>query len=232
MRHESNSCEPGSSVGWAIRNQGVIAVKRPIVVDYLLVFAASCVITVAIWPRQEARQIFRLQSSDGQWKTRSLALNDPVLQSIENQIDAAAEFQDSPQFAVQNWQSELADFYRKNPVEKESFESISTDDQTAVGDSNAADRATTASISDEIVTASYEKNSASATSLGTDPVQQTSLRATDPSPSSAVDAGLIEENSKHLQLIVPAAPPVELKEIIPPQNPKTPKPQNPKTPLI
>lgn len=166
---------------------------RPAVIDYLLVFAASCVITVTIWPRGEARQILSLQTSDGQWQTRSLAISDPNLQLIDAKLKAIDAHNRSPEVAVAAWKEELLEFYQNSEAEDSSNNASQTKDSTKDDDA-----VTTASISDDVVTASYEE----------------------------VDAREAEANAiTRTSLQVPAAEipksefPVELMGTIPPQKP-------------
>ncbi|TWU02750.1 hypothetical protein [Stieleria varia] len=110
--------------------------------DLLLVFSASCVLTLALWPRSPARQIVHLETSSGHWETRSLATNDPRLELIGTALLAKELQSNSPDVAVATWRRELDSFYRANPPR----------DANGSVDTVAA----TASISDDVVIASYE----------------------------------------------------------------------------
>ncbi len=118
--------------------------------DLLLVFSASCVLTLALWPRGESRQVFEIETSQGNWESRSIALSDPIVQGIERQLAETQRLAHSPEVAVAAWKQELSSHYQKNPT-------ITTDGEPA-SQTDVFATATTASISDEVVTASYESS--------------------------------------------------------------------------
>ncbi|MEL7338231.1 MAG: hypothetical protein AAFN70_18720 [Planctomycetota bacterium] len=103
---------------------------RATLVDLGLAFAAVFVTTLAIWPRTEESQLVRYHLGDDQWETYRIATSDPTLRSLQTKVERIQTPEAYPSYAAAKWRKSLAEFYTQTP--------------------------TTASLSDQVATASFE----------------------------------------------------------------------------
>ncbi|KAA5540649.1 hypothetical protein FYK55_19845 [Roseiconus nitratireducens] len=122
---------------------------RSTLVDLLLAFAAVYVLTLACWPKSKPRQIVRCQisspqSSGPQWRTYSLAIDDPQLKQLHQKLDQWNSLESDPGYVTAKWQKELAEFYAQGKRRPHASPTAGGDGPTAT------------TRSDSIATASYE----------------------------------------------------------------------------
>ncbi len=138
-------------------------------VDLALAFAAAFVITLAVWPKSSPRQIVRCYFADGGWETYSLDVNDPTLGTLKEKVKQWTTPESYPEYVTAKWQKEVAEFYDNgNPypaqraglaAPKLSPPARSTPSQSVERSSAGGhldDGPATATISDTVMTASYE----------------------------------------------------------------------------
>ncbi|QDV82756.1 hypothetical protein [Stieleria magnilauensis] len=123
---------------------------RSNIVDLALAFAATFVITLAVWPRDAPRQIVRCHLTDHGWKTYSIAIDDPSLDELKRKVRTWSKPESHPEYVTAKWQKEVAEFYEKSQPAR-------TQDGAVPRPVKRADRRPmTATISDTVTTASYE----------------------------------------------------------------------------
>ena len=123
---------------------------RSTLIDLGLVFAATFVITLAMWPQATPRQVVRCNTPELGWKTYSIAINDPSLDALKKKVHRWKTPEFHPQYVTAKWQKETAEFYEKSipcaGAEEGECSEPTRDDQAP----------TTATLSDTVATASYE----------------------------------------------------------------------------
>ena len=139
--------------------------------DLLLVFSASCVIALAVWPRGSERRQFTLETKTGDHVVRSLPCDGALMQKIERRVEAIVRYNKSPAVALVAWNQELKNFYQAHPAksrccdnkescEQESCSAEPCEEKCDDGNDQPTELPpTTASISDEIITASFDGSS-------------------------------------------------------------------------
>lgn len=131
-------------------------------VDLALAFAATFVITLALWPRTTPRQIVRCNSAESGWKTYSIDVDDPSLAKLKQQIDQWKTPESHPAYVTAKWQKEVAEFYENcKPCEPSVAPSSGAPAKEAQRRSLTVPL--TATISDTVIIASYETNDQAAT---------------------------------------------------------------------
>ncbi|MEO1616642.1 MAG: hypothetical protein AAFV88_12370 [Planctomycetota bacterium] len=85
--------------------------ERRMSLDLVLIFAAVFTITLVTWPRQDARQVVRLQQEDDTWATRSLAVSDPQLTELRQKVRRWESPESDPDYATAKWRKETAEHY-------------------------------------------------------------------------------------------------------------------------
>ncbi|QDV43373.1 hypothetical protein Enr13x_32290 [Stieleria neptunia] len=123
---------------------------RSNIVDLALAFAATFVITLAVWPRDAPRQIVRCQLSDQGWKTYSIAIDDPSLDELKRKVRTWSMPESHPEYVTAKWQKEVAEFYEKSRPSRGKNDSVPRPVKRQTR------RPMTATISDTVTTASYE----------------------------------------------------------------------------
>nr|WP_201723869.1 hypothetical protein [Rhodopirellula sp. SM50] len=147
---------------------------RSNIVDLALAFAATFVITLAVWPRESPRQIVRCHLTDQGWKTYSIAIDDPSLDELKRKVRTWSMPESHPEYVTAKWQKEVAEFYEKSQPARAQNDSVPRPVK------RADRRPMTATISDTVTTASYE------TEIGdpTDVIQQAAYAE----PIESIDA--------------------------------------------
>ncbi|WP_182865045.1 hypothetical protein [Stieleria mannarensis] len=123
---------------------------RSNIVDLALAFAATFVITLALWPRDAPRQIVRCNMADQGWKTYSIAVNDPSLDELKQKLRRWATPESHPAYVTAKWQKEVAEFYENSRPAAAEAKPIPRPVK------RASRTPMTATISDTVTTASYE----------------------------------------------------------------------------
>ncbi|QEF99727.1 hypothetical protein Mal15_37930 [Stieleria maiorica] len=123
---------------------------RSNIVDLVLAFAATFVITLALWPRDAPRQIVRCNTADQGWKTYSIAINDPSLDDLKQKLRRWATPESHPAYVTAKWQKEVAEFYENSQPAAAEAKPIPRPVK------RASRSPMTATISDTVTTASYE----------------------------------------------------------------------------
>jgi len=90
---------------------------RSVQVDLMLVFAATFVITLAFWPRQQPRQVLHCRAETSQWKTYSIPAADPSLVKIESLLYRWRTPEFDRRYVTAKWQLEVAKFYQQSASE-------------------------------------------------------------------------------------------------------------------
>lgn len=122
-------------------------------IDLLLMFAATFAITVAFWPRNAPLQVVKCLDMDSTWKTYSIAVDDPALESLRHRLDQWKRPELDPAYASAKWRKELADRYREEAVQSHQAASV----QEIPAEPVAPPQPTTARLSDTVTFASYEQ---------------------------------------------------------------------------
>lgn len=123
---------------------------RSTLIDLALAFAATFVITLALWPQTTPRQVVRCNTTEAGWKTYSIPIDDPSLDELKEKIHRWKTPEISSTYAAAKWQKEVAEFYENcKPCNADS-------DQEPCCEPTKEHAPTTASISDTVITASYE----------------------------------------------------------------------------
>ena len=89
----------------------IATTRRMAIRDFLLVFTATLVIALSLWPGARARQTVDLSSPQGVSQRYSLALDDPRLEKLRRDLDGWSRGSPHTALAVAKWQAELADYY-------------------------------------------------------------------------------------------------------------------------
>ncbi len=123
---------------------------RSNIVDLALAFAATFVITLAVWPRDAPRQIVRCHLTDQGWKTYSIAIDDPSLDELKRKVRKWSMPESHPEYVTAKWQKEVAEFYESSQPSRAQRDSVPRPVK------RQPRRPMTATISDTVTTASYE----------------------------------------------------------------------------
>lgn len=123
---------------------------RSTLVDLVLAFAATFVITLALWPQTPSLQIVRCQLDQQGWKTYSIAIDDPSLDELKERIRLWKTPESHPSYVTAKWQKEVAEFYEKSEPRHVSESADHATPKVRTGG------AATATISDTVTRASYE----------------------------------------------------------------------------
>lgn len=202
---------------------------RSTLIDLTLAFAAVFVITLALWPRSEPRQVIRLREENGEWATYSLPANDPNLEPLQEKVRRLTEIESDPAYTAAKWQLDLVSHYEKSRQHESGGESdqpsaeLSEEpiDEATVALMHLDDaNSTTAKISDSVATVSFEQPEESLSKSGSsnDAIEQTQSEQEDidaaissPSPSdlnywaevrSAAEARISELESRRADVPV------------------------------
>lgn len=145
---------------------------RSTLIDLALAFAATFVITLALWPKATPRQVVRCNTAEAGWKTYSIAIDDPSLDDLRQQVHRWNTPEADSNYASAKWQKEVAEFYEQcKPCEP-------ADDQNTGSEPSDKDGPATATISDTVLRVSFEMPVAT----HRNPVQ-TAVYLESPSPS-------------------------------------------------
>ncbi|MEO1525246.1 MAG: hypothetical protein AAFX06_07400 [Planctomycetota bacterium] len=123
-------------------------------IDLLLMFAATFAITVAFWPRNSPLQVVRCLDQEANWKTYSIATDDPALAKLRDKLERWQRPELDPAYAQAKWRKELADRYHEEVAE--SFEPAPIPEVPVI--EPVKPEATTARLSDTVTFASYEQD--------------------------------------------------------------------------
>jgi len=134
---------------------------RSHLLDLVLVFAATFVITLAFWPRSTPRQILRCQTSDGQWRTFSIAAGDPRLKQLRMDLEQYQTLESDREYVLAKWQKELAEFYLGTPAVDRNASAAArvtrrSDDSIKLA--RPATAPATVVLSDNVATASFDES--------------------------------------------------------------------------
>ncbi|MCO8123024.1 hypothetical protein NHH03_14845 [Stieleria sp. TO1_6] len=125
---------------------------RSKLIDLALVFAATFVIALAVWPKTTPRLVVRCNTVDKGWQTYSIAVDDPSLNELQQKVHRWNVPESDPQYVTAKWQKELAEFYQQ-------CEQPRADNPDVDAPSAAANTPATATLSDSVTTASFDQPS-------------------------------------------------------------------------
>ena len=118
-------------------------------VDLALAFVATFVITLALWPQPSPRQVVHCRAGNSDWKTYSIAVNDPSLAEIKTLLHRWQTPEFDRRYVTAKWQIELAKFYQSAAARPGRKLSIAK--QAVRSDSPATFR-----LSDTVATVSFD----------------------------------------------------------------------------
>ncbi|OYP34460.1 hypothetical protein [Rhodopirellula sp. MGV] len=145
---------------------------RPQLLDQLLVFSATFVVVLGLWPAQAKRQVLHCQtgvdaeSNTQQWTTYSIPVDHPSLAKLKESVERWQTPENDPVYVTAKWRKQVAEFYEKSSPCKS--DSLNAEDCVGTNVEDDAEQhtpksrrrshsgPTTASISDSVITASYE----------------------------------------------------------------------------
>ncbi|MFK8114845.1 MAG: hypothetical protein AB8B91_21770 [Rubripirellula sp.] len=90
----------------------MIAMQRQMAIhDFLLLALAVVVIVLNCWPTPANRQMIDVRGPQGEIQRYSLAVDDPRLQELEQQLYRRSQSRPLPGLTWARWQAEVAEFY-------------------------------------------------------------------------------------------------------------------------
>jgi hypothetical protein len=116
----------------------------------MLVFAATFVITLAFWPRQQPRQVLHCRGAGSEWKTYSIPAADPSLVNIESLLYRWRTPEFDRRYVTAKWQLEVARFYQQSASE------VGAARTAAHQSSRTRPGGTSFQLSDTVATVSFE----------------------------------------------------------------------------
>ncbi|MCC9601522.1 hypothetical protein LOC67_13275 [Stieleria sp. JC731] len=139
---------------------------RSQLLDQLLVFSATFVIVLGMWPAQAKRQVLHCltgidaDTGNQKWTTYSMPVDHPSLPELKQSIENWQVPENDPVYVTAKWRRQVADFYEKSSVRSQaSLPQTDSDKNVKIRSGRNAKPSsgpTTASISDSVMTVSFE----------------------------------------------------------------------------
>ncbi|WP_436715180.1 hypothetical protein U8335_21215 [Roseiconus lacunae] len=152
---------------------------RSRLLDQSLVFSATFVIVLGLWPSQAKRQILRCHATKSTpatseaagklaWTTYSMPVDHPSLPNLKALVEQWQTPENDPVYVTAKWRKQVAEFYEKSAADQsgtagDTRDRVGNDTKSAPVSSprkgaptRRSGGPTTASISDNVITASYE----------------------------------------------------------------------------